>query len=901
MFLVLLTLMPWQTSEARPGSLPEVAEVRVEPRHLLDAKEFEGLPVCQPGVVLTDDVVEQSRLNLLATGRFSKVEALFSVEAEKRIVTFSLTPSPYVNRIGLHGVRQVPRWDIVGRLDLRIWRPLSDEFLEAVPSQMKEAYTRLGLPSPEVTVNAGKPDEEGGTRVEILVSEVQLPRLTTFDPDFGGMPFVSGLSTKGAFLLYRLKGKLIGYNRKRLDDLVRKEQRRIRSLGWRGAVFEIKEQPGSKPNSLDVHVALTLGPQEKLKGKNIDRSVMREISQSWRRRNVPLSEGIVNRLARAATEGMKERGYLDIEVTPVTAEKNGSKTVVLEAQKGRRSWVSGVEFEGGPSLSREELLNAALVHSPRWLGLQKSRPGPIKLEESRESLVALLHREGFRDAEVTPRVEGPGEEKTVVFLVKEGKRSTVRRVSFPGAAAFDEARLRKLSGIKEGDPFWQGTADEAAEVIRKAYASDGHDAAKVNACPYEDETGNVALAFEIMEGPRYLTGSSIVAGNFKTRAGRILSLGRQKPGTRFDPKIMAERQTRLSTLGIFDTVSMRAEEVPDSTPPEKTTTISVTERPTGFVEYGLDLNTQRGPEIAATVGERNLFGKVISGSVSVLAGLKRQSFSGSVSQPLLLGLRVYNGIKASYTNDETYDGFTLVTVAAELGFAVEFTPKRRVSLAYRMEHQKPTDIQPDVEEALTPEVVRIGSLTPTFSWDDRDDPFVTSRGTYTLARVKSSRKFLGGDTDFDRFELQQNWYETYQDVYTLAVAGRAGYAKAQENHVLPVGERFFIGGANTHRGFKEKELGPKGSDGSPLGGESYALANVELRFPIFSILQGGAFLDVGNAYLGRIDITDLRWAAGAGLRLVTPVGPLRLDAGYKLDRKEGESAYELHIALGHAF
>jgi outer membrane protein insertion porin family len=82
---------------------------------------------------------------------------------------------------------------------------------------------------------------------------------------------------------------------------------------------------------------------------------------------------------------------------------------------------------------------------------------------------------------------------------------------------------------------------------------------------------------------------------------------------------------------------------------------------------------------------------------------------------------------------------------------------------------------------------------------------------------------------------------------------------------------------------------------------SYAVANAEVRFPIFGILEGGVFLDVGNVYLGRIDVTDLRWAAGVGLRLGTPVGPLRVDVGRKLDPQPGESTWVGHVALGYPF
>jgi outer membrane protein insertion porin family len=396
-------------------------------------------------------------------------------------------------------------------------------------------------------------------------------------------------------------------------------------------------------------------------------------------------------------------------------------------------------------------------------------------------------------------------------------------------------------------------------------------------------------------------GTSIVSGNFKTRAGRILVMGDQKKGKPVDPQKLGKHQSRLSTLGIFDAISVKTVDVPGSDPPEKTCLIRVTERQTGFVEYGLDINTDRGIEVAGAIGERNLFGRAVSGSLSVLAGTERFNVTTSLSQPTLFGMHVFNGLKASYTKDGTYTGFALETQALELGFNRDFTPKKRLSLVYRIERQTPVSIEAGYEDAAGLEQVRIGSVTPTLSLDNRDDQFMTTRGDYILATVKVSRQAFGGDTDFDRYEIQRNWYKTYGGTFTVATALRFGYARIGDDQELPIGERFFLGGANSHRGFREKELGPVAEDGSLIGGTSYALGNAELRFPLLGPLAGGLFVDAGNAFLDGIEVSDLRWAVGTGLRLGTPIGPLRVDVGFNLGRKENESSYIVHFAIGHAF
>jgi len=120
---------------------------------------------------------------------------------------------------------------------------------------------------------------------------------------------------------------------------------------------------------------------------------------------------------------------------------------------------------------------------------------------------------------------------------------------------------------------------------------------------------------------------------------------------------------------------------------------------------------------------------------------------------------------------------------------------------------------------------------------------------------------------------------------------------------VPISERFFAGGSNSLRGFARDGVGPKTPAGNPTGGEALFLINAEFRFPIWRQFQGVLFYDVGNVYtkVSDMSLTDLRHVLGAGVRLVTPIGPFRLEYGRKLDREEGESEGEFYLSIGYPF
>jgi outer membrane protein assembly factor BamA len=237
-------------------------------------------------------------------------------------------------------------------------------------------------------------------------------------------------------------------------------------------------------------------------------------------------------------------------------------------------------------------------------------------------------------------------------------------------------------------------------------------------------------------------------------------------------------------------------------------------------------------------------------------------------------------------------------------------------LVHRYDFRTPS---PLIDDALKmhlgidhPELV--GGYQQALIADYRDNPIEPTYGVYGEVRVTEGTRFAGGAYEFQRVlpELRG-----YVPVGPVVLAGRARYGAIFGD--IPPTERFYAGGSTSQRGFSERRLSPSvtgdvmGSTMTvPYGGGGLIDSSVEARFPIMTVkkmpLHGVTFLDAGDVTdtASQLNFGNLNYAVGAGLRLLTIVGPLRVDFGYRLNRTgptdpEPGSHFAYHLSLGEAF
>jgi len=595
--------------------------------------------------------------------------------------------------------------------------------------------------------------------------------------------------------------------------------------------------------------------------------------------------------------------------------------------------LSSIEFTGAEAFSEDDLRDAIKSSTS---GILRFRP--VDVERIEGDVIRLrnhLRRRGYWNARVTRRLLFDAQQRhtRAIFDIDAGPQRIVGSISVRGNLTYSAEEILSWTKLRSGEPFDIALADADRTSIENAYANEGFYQVRVVADiqPTADEESLPLvhdLIFRIEEGPRFFVGQIRVEGNRVTRAAiirRELTLG---TGDVMSREKLADSRSRLYGTGYFSRVDL----LPRDPDPDQGTVdllVRVEERKMRFIGAGIGYGTRDQLRVSTEWGHRNLWGTGRRATVRGIlatelfpADLVRARVEGRLVEPWLFNTRTQGTMELYYErsreffNNGTVEGeYDLNLVGLGLNINRRLTRYTRAWVTLQNEW---ADVDPGpvpLEDNPAPDVTR--SVVLTAERDRRDDYFDPHKGFLHRGIVRLSGGPLGGDNTFWKASAESNWFRRVS-LLTLAGRVRVGWERPfGQSDIVPDRDRFKLGGATTVRGYTEQEIGP---------GDFLILGNFEMRFPIVWLFGGAFFFDGGNAWERASDVrigdfhltdsksdpdlaaeTEVRYSAGAGLRLETPVGPVRFDYGRKLKilpvapGGERESRGEFHLSLGHVF
>ncbi len=896
---------PYDTDPEISDETYQIDCFKLDPDGIFNQMEFRRMTMLEiPGSV-SEHEINRATDHLLMTNRLSRVEwYVDDAPCGKRLV-FDMEHSTYVRNLRFRGNEQITDAVLRRATDLRKFGPFNDDILDESLRQFTDYYVNNGFPAPDLTTDVSEPGADGALTVTIIISEHPLPRPASVSFEVEGHPGrIWSLRLKTVFAFLRRSIRRNGLNEVTLKNRMNSEQRLLRENGYQNA--EIIVDVTSEDNET-IHVSVTakVEKQVRIQFENVGFLRRRDILSNWKRRHVALTQAELDRLTKMTKERLQNDGWLNAEVETVIDEQETQAVARVQAAPGKRFYVDSVVQSDPSPISDDALPRITGLRPPRLFRLLKTRPGPDAGDRAERAVQTHLEMQGYQRSRGTISLEKTDSAGVTVEVKAEpGQYQRIGNVEFEGVEGMELHKLANIAdahAVSSGKPVVNRRIRDAMTAMTRLYWEHGYSDMSVRARTRRSET-RTDITFAIVEGPAYIQGPIIVAGNVKTRSSLVYRLERLNIGDPFRLEKIGSLQEAMYQTGVFDTVSIRTTRHPGAEPPYQTVVMDVTEGSTGEFSTGVDFNTDRGLEGIIEVGERNLFGRGLHGRLSGLAGMDRRSFGVTFQRPVFFGHRIENRFRANWSDDRTPTGYDLQKLRLEVGAVRRWPNDVSLNLTYAFEREKVMNPDPDITDLLDIGDTRYGSLTPVLTIDKRDDPFRTTEGWMYQTRFKSSLDTFGTQSEFFRWDNDLRYFRQIDsDRIIVGMALKAGRAWVIRDSALPAGERFFLGGASTNRGFGHQKCGPLTTDGNPLGGQSFVLANLETRFHLAGNWNAAVFLDAGNVFADSPESPYFRPSAGFGLRYETPVGPIRGDIGWNLDRQSGESSYAIHFALGHAF
>jgi outer membrane protein assembly complex protein YaeT len=923
--------------------------------------------------------IQESIRNLYRTGRFSEI----AVEAERQgqaqvELTFVFSPTYFIGNVSVDGApgRPTPA-QIVNASKLQLGEPFSREKLR----QALERITRLMEDNGyyRSTLTDEEHPDEPTQQVAILLKMLPGERAHVGEVKVTGSPGLSKGQIEDTAHMH--PGDPVSPDRvtKALERLRKKYEKQARLLA-EVSITDRVYRPES--NAVDYSFRIEPGPvvDIEVEGLKIKHSVLKKNVPVYEENAVDddlLNEGRLNLL-----DYLQTQGYFDalVRVRKDPDPKGTRLRVLYSVERGSRHKLAVVQVAGNKYFDQETLLTRMQVQAAGKL-LSHGRYSQALLNRDLEGLKELYRANGFQQISIKSQQEdnyqGHDDELAVVVQVEEGPQTLVGTLHLAGNDTLPEDRLRAQLSTVEGQPYSEYNVALDREAIVNLYLNEGFPEARLEASakPAPGVADHVDVTFTLQEGERVFVDEVLVSGLNHTRSKVVQREITIRPGDPLSQNAMLETQRKLYDLGIFGKVDTALQD-PDGKERDKNVLINLEEAKRYTFNYGIGFEVQTGQPSQGSVAPQGNTGASPRVSFEVtrlnFRGLNHtllfKTNVGSLQQRALLSYqapRWFGNDKLKLTVTAFYDNTLSVTTFTsqrlEASVQVEETLSRISTLLYRYSYRRvkaeiASNFNPDLVPLLS-RPVRVGLPSLTYIRDKRDNPIETRKGNYTTLDAGVAAGQFGSEADFSRVVIQNSTYQPIGKKIVFARSTRIGLENVFSNTVLPFAnqpiplghttiplpERLFAGGGNSHRGFAINQAGPRDLvSGQPLGGAAVFLNSLELRLPPLTLpfvqdnLSLVLFNDIGNVFDtpqnmlkgllryhqgNKPDCQSLSAASsgavcnfnytivaiGAGLHYKTPIGPVRLDFGYNLNpptfpvRAQGDPFHPPHIERARRF
>jgi outer membrane protein insertion porin family len=614
-----------------------------------------------------------------------------------------------------------------------------------------------------------------------------------------------------------------------------------------------------------------------------------------------------------------DKGFseVDVQYHADINDEAGTAVVTFNVNEGGKLIIRNVKFEGNAAIKSTDLFKVTKTR-PKRIQYIFSNGGKLNSETLDADVAALKDKYlslGYLDVVINAtRVDRQGDEADITFVIHEGAQFHVGKVTYNGAKVFTIDQVTKGAKIKSGAIYSPQAVRTDIKSIQDLYGARGYIDMEAKATTNEAPNNTMDVAFDFDEGSQSYLEHINITGNVRTKDKVIRREFAIQPGDVFNMPLVETSKARLMNTKYFSKV----EAYPEDTliPGRKDLNVLVDEQRTGSFNFGAGFSSIDSllgfAEITQTNFDITRWPYFTGGGqhfrIRAQYGVERKDFVVSLTEPYFMDREIAVGTdlfynEASFTSNEY----------SERHYGFDITGRKRLSqfvsakVEYRLEDSGIFDVSDTASTDITQyEHSRVKSqISGTLTYDTRDSVFLTRRGTRIDFTAYVAGGFLGGNTDIYGFDLVGAHYIPlpYDGILILngEVATISTWAGGSD---VPLWDRLYLGGANNLRGFKFRDVGPKDDSGEPIGGDTLARFTVEYTFPVIDKVRGAVFYDVGFVNQGEysFNTSDINSDVGFGVRLDLPIGPIRLDLGFPIQKDQfSTKSPQFNFNIGYQF
>jgi len=861
----------------------------------------------------------QDSLEALKLSKIFKAIHVFekSVKEDQLILHFQVTPYPRVKDIKISGGFPLLEREILNAMQLRPGDEYNPETFFAKEAAIVQLFKKEGYIAPIVNLGATEDPADGNVVVDVNIDKGDFFHIRRFkikgNRAFSKMRLNLRIKTYKSWLIPDFMRR---FKKKEFDKDIKNLIRFYRRKGYPDVVVNSVVNKDAKTQNVSFSLSIDEGPRYDIEFEGNkafwDFRFKKDLIlfKEGNKRDFGLRKSIRKIRKRYIKAGYKE---CRIEMKSERKQEAGQpvRKIRLFIDEGPEYIVNSVNFIGNNAFDSKKIKKQILTRPPGVIA--KGAFVQEILEEDKLAITSLYLKQGYMDTIVKDQVKSDKDIKErkqnvdITIEIEEGVKTHVKSLTIHGLNVISGAQASEAVTLKKGSVFRNYMIHSDENALSSLISEKGYPHVKVKgtAVISKDKT-EAEVAYEVDEGPFVKMGQTTLTGNFLTKRRVIDNELEFDPGEPFSLNKFLKSQRNIRDIEAFDSVRFNTFGLKEKSD-KVNLLLELEEKKPYYIQSGVGYGTERGFYANILAGDQNLFG--LNKDIWAGGEISQIGYRGDlgISEPRFLGTRVKSTINMfSEKREEFNTDFGTRERGVSLSFNRRFFQKFNTGISFVYSYRKdyPRNSEPiSVNEENRFESREILTISPSLVYNGLDSYIRPRKGHFSSLFLDISKGINNSLDDFFRYRVEVRKYYTPIENLSFALRGRVGdITPFEDTSTIPEDQLFFLGGTSTVRGFDENLLRYDVFD-TGVGGLTEILGNIEARFDLGPDFEFSLFYDIGSVRNAIVDkgSDEFRSSAGIGFHYFTPIGPIGVYYGHKLDRKPGESAGRFHFTIGFRF